>query len=61
VAADAPPEVPADVQLIVIGLCVAFVAAAIIIGVLVHSVTVAVIIAAIGLLVVFSSVWFARR
>jgi len=61
VAADGPPEVPADVQLIVIGLCVAFVAAAIIIGVLVHSVTVAVIIAVIGLLVVLSSVWFSRR
>lgn len=61
VAADGPPEVPGDVQLIVIGLCVAFVAAAIIIGVLVHSVIVAVIIAAIGLLVVFSTVWFARR
>jgi hypothetical protein len=61
VAADGPPEVPADVQLIVVGLCVAFVAAAIIIGVLVHSVIVAVIIAVIGLLVVFSSVWFARR
>jgi hypothetical protein len=60
-AADGPPETPADVQLIVIALCIAFVAAAIIIGALVHSVLVAVIIAAIGLLVVLSSVWFTRR
>ncbi len=60
-AADGPPETPADVRFIIVALSVAFVAAAIIIGVLVHSTTVAVIIAVVGLLVVFSSVWLSRR
>lgn len=55
------PETPADVQFVVVALAIVIVAAAIIIGFLVHSVIVAVIIAAVGLLAVFSTVWFSRR
>ena len=55
------PETPADVQFVVVALAIVMIAAAIIIGFLVHSVVVAVIIAAVGLLAVFSTVWFARR
>ena len=54
-------ELPADVQLVVGALMVVTVAAAIIIGFLVHSLLVAVIIGAVGLLVIASSVWMARR
>ena len=55
------PETPADVQFVVVALAIVIVAAAIIIGFLVHNVIVAVIIAAVGLLAVFSTVWFSRR
>jgi hypothetical protein len=55
------PETPADVQFVVVALALVIVAAAIIIGFLVHSVIVAVIIAAVGLLAVFSTVWMSRR
>ena len=54
-------ETPADVQLVVGGLMAVTIAAAIIIGVLVHSVIVAVIIGAVGLLVILSSVKMSRR
>jgi hypothetical protein len=60
-AAASGPELPADVQLVVGALAIVVVAAAIIIGVLVHSVIVAVIIAVIGLLAITSSVWMSRR
>lgn len=60
-AADPGPEMPADVQFVVIALAVAAVAVAIIIGILVHSLLVAVILAAIGLLAVFSTTWMSRR
>ncbi len=55
------PALPVDVQLVVIALAIATIAAAIIIGVLVHSVVVGVIIAVIGLLAVVSTVWMSRR
>jgi hypothetical protein len=54
-------ETPPDVQLVIIGLAIATVAAAIIVGVLAHSLIVALIIAAVGLLVVFSANWMSRR
>ena len=60
-AASPGPELPADVQLVVGALAIVVVAAAIIIGVLVHSVIVAVIIAVIGLLAITSTVWMSRR
>jgi hypothetical protein len=60
--ADYPgPETPADVQLVVGGLMAVTIAAAIIIGVLVHSVIVAVIIGAVGLLAILSTVKMSRR
>jgi hypothetical protein len=55
------PEVPEDVRLVVAALAVTAVAAAIIVGILLHSLTATVIIAAIVLLVIFSSVWLSRR
>ena len=55
------PQMPADVQFVVGALAFVFVAVAIIIGILVHSLLVAIVIAAIGLGVVFSSVWFSQR
>jgi hypothetical protein len=55
------PGLPVDVQLVVGALAIVAVAAAIIIGVLVHSLIVGVVIAVIGLLVIFSSVWMSRR
>jgi hypothetical protein len=54
-------ETPADVQLVVGGLMAVTIAAAIIIGVLVHSVIVAVIIGAVGLLAILSTVKMSRR
>ena len=61
-SAGAPgPGLQADVQLVVGALAIVTVAAAIIIGVLVHSVIVTLIIAAIGLLAIFSTVWMTRR
>jgi hypothetical protein len=54
-------ELPADVQLVVGALMAVTVAAAIIIGFIVSSLLVAVIIGAVGLLVIASSVWMARR
>jgi hypothetical protein len=54
-------ETPADVQLVVGGLIAVTIAAAIIIGVLVHSVIVAVIIGAVGLLAILSTVKMSRR
>jgi hypothetical protein len=55
------PETPADVQIVVIALAVAVVAAAIIIGVLVSNAIVAIVIAVVGLLAIFSTVWMSRR
>ena len=60
-AAEPGPETPGGVQLVVVAMAIAFVAVAIIIGFLVHSVIVAVIIAAVGLLAIFSFLWFSRR
>jgi hypothetical protein len=54
-------ETPPDVQLVIIGLAIVTVAAAIIVGVLAHSLIVAVIIAVVGLLVIFSTNWMARH
>jgi hypothetical protein len=58
---DQGPETPVDVQFVVGALIAVIVAAAIIIGVLVHSALVTVIIAVIGVLVILGTVWFARR
>jgi hypothetical protein len=59
---DAPgPETPADVKLVVGALIAVTVAAAIIIGVLVHSVIVAVAIAVVGTLAISGTVWTSRR
>jgi hypothetical protein len=58
---DQGPETPVDVQFVVGALIAVIVAAAIIIGVLVSSAIVAVIIAVVGVLVILSTVWFARR
>jgi hypothetical protein len=55
------PGLPLDVQIVVGALAIVAVAAAIIIGALVHSVIVAVIIAVVGLLAIFSTVWMSRR
>ncbi len=54
-------ELPADVLFVVGALMAVTVAAAIIIGFIVSSLLVAVIIGAVGLLVIMSSVWMARR
>jgi len=54
-------ETPGDVQLVVGALIAVTIAAAIIIGVLVHNVIVAVIIGAVGLLVILSTVKMSRR
>lgn len=55
------PDTPADVRFVVGALAVTFVVVAIIVGFLAHSLLVTLIIAAIGLLVTFSSLWFQRR
>jgi hypothetical protein len=55
------PETPGDVQLVVILLAVAVVAVAVIIGILFSSAWTAIIIAALGLGVLASTVWFSRR
>jgi len=55
------PAVPSDVQFVVGGLILVTVAAAIIVGVLVHSVIVALIIAIVGFVVITSSIWLSRR
>ena len=58
---DSGPALPGDVQFVVGALVVVTVAAAIIVGVLVHSVLVALIIAVVGFVVITSSVWLSRR
>jgi hypothetical protein len=58
---DTGPALPADVQFVVGALILVTVAAAIIVGVLVHSVLVAVIIAVVGLVVITSSIWLSRH
>jgi hypothetical protein len=58
---DQGPETPGDVKLVVGALIAVTVAAAIIVGVLVHSALVAVIIAVVGFVVISSTVWFSRR
>jgi hypothetical protein len=58
---DTGPAVPGDVQFVVGALILVTVAAAIIVGVLVHSVLVALIIAVVGFVVITSSVWLSRR
>ncbi len=62
-AAGAPPGpgVPEDVRLVVGALAIVAVLAAIIVGFLLHSLIATVIIAAVALLVIFSSVWLSRR
>ena len=55
------PALPADVLFVVGALVAVTVAAAIIVGVLVHSVLVALIIAVVGFVVITSSVWLSRR
>ena len=55
------PALPGDVQFVVGALVLVTVAAAIIVGVLVHSFLVALIIAVIGFVVITSSVWLSRR
>jgi hypothetical protein len=58
---DSGPALPADVQFVVGALVAVTVAAAIIVGVLVHSFLVALIIAVVGFVVITSSVWLSRR
>jgi hypothetical protein len=58
---DPGPETPGDVRFVVGAMIAVTVAAAIIIGVLVSSAIVAVIIAVVGVLVILSTVRFARR
>ncbi|HVT68806.1 MAG TPA: hypothetical protein VHF26_13730 [Trebonia sp.] len=59
--ADDAPQMPADIQIVVGALAIAIVAAAIIVGFLVHSTIVALIIAAVGLLAIAFTVWVSRR
>jgi hypothetical protein len=54
------PEVPTDVKLVVGGLCVVVIAAAIMIGMLVHYALAAVVIGVVGFLVIAAFLWFAR-
>jgi len=55
------PPVPEDVRLVAIAIAVAVVLAAIIVGILLHSLIATLAIAAIVLLVIFSSAWLSRR
>jgi hypothetical protein len=54
-------ETPADVQLVAGALALAVVAAAVIVGVLVHSMTVAIVIGVVGVLATFSTIWVSHR
>ena len=54
-------ETPADVQVVVIALALAVVAASVIIGVLVSNAIVGLVIAVLGLLALSSTVWVSRR
>jgi len=54
------PETPTDVKIVVGALCVVVIAAAIMIGMLVHYALAAVIVGVVGFLVICAFLWFSR-